>query len=752
MNFKGKTFRKLIRESGFSMLQGLLLSGVIAGAALVVTKQNETSNKLTRSSQTDLAINEMSQQIQTNLLNMRACTNSFVSRVVTNGERILINQLRNESNVPLFIVGSNYLNNQVLIDSMFLSRSGNQGNLEVIFRKVGNKDERGLGNRTIRREYSLNVTWSSANAVIDCYSGLNNSIETAVTRAIEELCGTGNTFENGLFKRGEGCDAIPQIQPSTPTQNYAPIETELTCDNEEGFLGLEFNPSTQKYEKRCLRIYNFQGASCNPDQLLRRRSNGDFDCVSPICPAGQIFKGLKADGTADCLGCPNGSLLIRKNSPGRWECLNVVCAADEYLVGVENGTPRCNKLVANTNNYCQGQGRLIAVGGSLRLDCCNPDCSGASNRCEGEPFPSNNSCGICTGTKVGTCANASQYCVGTTFLDSAGCKMCQGTKPSMNATWSWTDTGETREISGCVNGVIKTEKKQKKICDNNQVCGGVGCSEPLEQWVAGTNKSCAPVGKCQGWGSDTSGLFVQGAPDTGSCQSGYRYQYFDIVTSQFKKGNIYSLTQGQTFSEEVRDGDTPQALLQRLATKMNNANVVSTGACGTSAVNITVISSNRIQYRVQWQHSTLPSASRSCNALSESVCTSTPGCNWNTTSANVCTGWNYTVPQGTCNGTYYQEGCAWNGMDMGFGGSSGSKEECMYSYRDASSCNAAWAKGCYWGSVQQTCYASSQSQCSALGSGCSWKSYPALHRSCTAASYESQCTGEGAGVCTWGPR
>src|SRR5690606_18769717 len=111
----------------------------------------------------------------------------------------------------------------------------------------------------------------------------------------------------------------------------------------------------------------------------------------------------------------------------------------------------------------------------------------------------------------------------------------------------------------------------------------------------------------------------------------------------------------------------------------------------------------------------------------------------------------YPVKQGTCNGTYYTDGCGWDGW-----GTAGSNEYCRYSYYDQASCNSApYGEGCSWrwGSIPQTCYASTQTECNALG-GCSWKSYPDDYRSCTAASYESACTGAGAGAgyCTWGPR
>ena len=88
------------------------------------------------------------------------------------------------------------------------------------------------------------------------------------------------------------------------------------------------------------------------------------------------------------------------------------------------------------------------------------------------------------------------------------------------------------------------------------------------------------------------------------------------------------------------------------------------------------------------------------------------------------------------------------------GGNNGYDPGCEYMFNDEQSCrsHAAVNAGCYWGNKQETCYAPSSSQCSALGGGCRWTTYPDQIRSCTSASWESECNGNGAGVCTWGPR
>src|SRR5690606_2950996 len=106
---------------------------------------------------------------------------------------------------------------------------------------------------------------------------------------------------------------------------------------------------------------------------------------------------------------------------------------------------------------------------------------------------------------------------------------------------------------------------------------------------------------------------------------------------------------------------------------------------------------------------------------------------------------------GTSTNGYYQEPCIADPYGNCYGGGSGGSDPgCGYKYIDEQSCrsSAAVSDGCYWGNKQETCYASGPAQCSSLGGGCRWTSYPDLHRSCTSVNYQSGCTG----VCTWGPR
>lgn len=486
-------FRRIFSKSnqfGFSMLQGLVLSGVVAGTALVVIKQNEISNKMARTSQTDLAVSEVFQQIDTKLLSKKACTLSFASTVVPNGGGVPV-EIKNEEGEVVFKQNSLYLNDQVLIESISLLRNDPNGSLDVVLKKVGNKDGRGIGNRAIKRSYNLNINWNSANEVIDCYSGSNNSVDEAVTRAIDEVCGSASV-QSGLFKRGEGCDAIPQIHPSSLSQNYEPSVADLRCGSGEGLVGFDFNSSTQKYEKKCLKIYDLPD-SCPKDSLLRRNANGVFDCVKPSCQfSNQIFRGLKSNGEADCFSCSAGEVLAWKNS--KWECLKMTCAPDEYLAGTGlPGELRCTKLVVNSAQHCSNSAKLVIEDGSLKLQCCDPACSGSSNICSGTNFASSNGCGVCVGTKAPDCSNANQICIGSNGPSANGCGTCDGTRPMQHATWKWVDTSETRDAGACIGGKMKTEKKQVKACDNNQACGGNGCLSPMEQWVPGPDKNCTPA-------------------------------------------------------------------------------------------------------------------------------------------------------------------------------------------------------------------------------------------------------------------
>ena len=400
--------------------------------------------------------------------------------------------------------------------------------------------------------------------------------------------------------------------------------------------------------------------------------------------------------------------------------------------GIYDTRDASNNITGTCNDPTDGC--LMASIGSRNPTCpalpgCPTACSTTPNTCPVRKAA------LCTYQDAGT--------------DACGNTCGNGTAPVVAG--GWTTVNNWSAWSACSAG-SRTRTGTRTCTNPSPSCGGAACAGCTGGGCPNTDAEtetdttgCAVSGKCQGWGTDTANLIAKLIPDSGTCAS-YRYQYLDINTTNMQIGNIYDIgIASRTVTAIVLAGDTATTVLNRIANAINSGNMVSTGACGTSAAQA-LVTGNQIAIRQQWQHSVAFSASRSCNIADQATCTATPGCSWDTTSPNVCTGTYYTVPQGRCNGTFMAPGCAYSG----FG--SGDPATCESAYWDQTSCNAdSFGYGCYWGTVPQSCYGSDSASCSALGGTCTWDTYPNMHRNCTAPYGQTSCTTYGSSTCTWAP-
>ena len=528
-------------DRGFSIIQGLALAATLGGVSLALMQQNKISNQQSRAASTSMAVLDMQGQLQNYLLIKNACSNSLRPNgaLQTNGANKQVLSIKNESDADVFLRGSTYLQNQVQIEEMIFTRSTDTtGVLAVTFNRVGNKDGRGLGSAKVRKEFPINAKWDATNGqLVECYSDLNDAVEIAVSGVLAGLCSEDPTATpNGLF-----FDATTQF---CQLRELAAPPLVTACPADQAIVQISYDLNTRQYTSVCQAGYDFDKLNCSNDSLIRRRSDGKFDCVKPTCGNG-IFQGLDGNGAAICLGCGNGQAAVFAN--GAWRCSNLSCTEpNKYFTGIDSqGSAICANLVEGSN--CGAGGKLEVVGnGSVKFSCCTPACTPQSAQCSGTVYPSTNGCGACYGTKPVDCSQASNYCAGSSYTPGDGCGSCAGTKPAQPGVWSnWAPTEEYRITSGatcdCSANKIAQERKFTRSC-TQPTCGGAACSGDNETWMDGGSQACAPnscaaiqiawelydeypytadnnikfynrtkgTEELQAWGPYTSGLYVSG--------------------------------------------------------------------------------------------------------------------------------------------------------------------------------------------------------------------------------------------------
>ena len=739
--------KKIFGQKGFSLPEVLIAVGLMGGMSLLVSQVVKQTDQVKKTSETNTNTFATLYQIQALLQDPESCRISLAG--LSSGDNVP--SLKSKDKISpftekvRFVPGNNYEGGSIRLTSITLTRNGSETLVNVEIQKIGNKKENGLNPATVKKSIPVNAEYDTGNHILSCQSDVRNHSQAAVTEALQKICSGLNLSYDAATRR---CFTKPQI--GTAPVRLCPANTTLVAFRLD---------SSGEYVTECQDTVGMHG-TCNDNQLLRKDGVKSYSCVDISCGNSGVFLGLDSNGAAQCRTCNPGETL--SFVAGQVVCRELKCPPAHYMVGIDsNGSAVCNALVDTASSTECANGALVVKNGSLVYQCCTAECGDRNLQCNGVAYQSTNSCGMCSGTGPALCTNGADHCSGTSYPAGNGCGVCQGTRPPTNASWGpW---------SACTNGT------RTRTCDNLQACGGAGC-------IGDSIEACTsePVGKCTGYGSDSTLFTISSVNEVqNGCRTQYRDVFMDINVSKFKVGNIYSVGQGGSFTAEVLSGDTPAQVLQRIADKINAANMtyptLCNGAGSTVVTRATVISANRMQYHINWQHQPAISGTRSCNIAAKADCEAAVGCNWDTTSANLCYGGNYLKKVGTCNGSYSRPACVWNGtsMDPGYGSSGysgggyssgysggysggssgGSNEACTYGYYDQTECNSTEArnKGCYWGSKTEQCYAGSQTECQAQ-SGCSWKPSPDEHKSCTATSWESGCKVDGAGKCTWGPR
>lgn len=817
---------KLNNKLGFSLVEVMVAMGVLGAGALTymqIQKNNVSANKR---SEARMDVNNLARDINTALVDAKACQNTFsgINFSGAAGSTGTIADIKDGTTSPgrvIFGTGSviensiNVTRYEYEIKEPLTAGATGEMNGEFyvsFFYQNANKALANSNTYEKKIEQVYKVTTDVSGNLITCFSDTDNIVTNNVRQGCEAI---GGSLDPGSML----CDLA--VKDMTVTYSIAVDLLSATT-----FEGISF----EQLETTIIPFLNqtflrFDGGNTMDGILVMQKPL--VLNQNPLLDEDTVPKKYLDDR----LTCPSGRVGVYVPSMQQVVCTNLVCnntktSSQEYMVGIAaDGGPVCQTLVTDDGETCT-TGKLKAqANGSVKYECCTASCSDAANYCSGTMYESSNECGLCTGTK-----------------------------PLKNASWSaWSDTGDYRNVGGCVGGLQQLEKRQTRLCDDAQECGGVTCSGNDERWVDAGTQTCTPpkacssscdcdhpedvcesgycinrsepgtcidgthakgdmfcrylciggywscpldgppvcgavTGACQGTGTpnNSNELIFKAYEDEvrNGCRTQYRDVYIDINVANFKRGNIYRIGQGMSFTAEANPGDTPQTVLQRIANKINAANMtypsLCSGAGSTVVTTATVVSSNRLKYHINWQHQPGIGGSRSCNGLDELTCGSTEGCNWKTNQTNYCTGWNYLMEQGTCSGNYSRPTCLWSGGGGttfgggGYGGSTGggytepcimdgngncvypggggTDPGCEYKYGDQASCNssAGQADNCYWGSKQQACYGNTQASCLGNGSGCSWKAGPGKHVSCTSNAYESNCTSAGS-ACTWGP-
>lgn len=256
---------------GFSLVQGMVLAGVLAGTSLVATKLISDQKKIQKSSETRDKVEDLHMALSAILGNRNHCRQTMVSNglstaLSTSGVTTSTHNLtsiRTSDGAIVVDTTNYYLNNSVKVESIFLTGQVSTGkrNLVITYRRMGgaNATDRerlkgGAGAQTISKTMSLRIQ-------------RNPTVAGTPNPGVFESC--YNTLDAGTTDSGVASQELGNDIAQTMCNELVPID--LTQGE---------TAATQKAFE-----WDATNSICRPKAK---------------CPTGQIYSGINSNGTVKC--------------------------------------------------------------------------------------------------------------------------------------------------------------------------------------------------------------------------------------------------------------------------------------------------------------------------------------------------------------------------------------------------------------------------------------------------------------------
>lgn len=187
-------FKKFKNQSGMTLVEILIATGLAGGLALVIAQLGTDSAKIQRGARESLDLNGFYNQVEKHLLNHYSCVETMkLAGPLKVGESKSIPRVIHRQNPDAlpkvaFEVGEHRKPAPTFyIDNIVVTRSGDSSvDMRFTLQKTGRKDNLSVINLT--RNFKLDALFEKDNTLIKCYSQLDNAIQSAVDLATAESC------------------------------------------------------------------------------------------------------------------------------------------------------------------------------------------------------------------------------------------------------------------------------------------------------------------------------------------------------------------------------------------------------------------------------------------------------------------------------------------------------------------------------------------------------------------------------------
>lgn len=539
-----------LTQSGFSLLQGMIISSLLVGSALVATRLMNDQKNAQRASVSKDAIEQVHQLIYSTLQNRNHCSETLKQGGLLTADlrTVLLTATDTVAKTPKLkaiytmtsmtdadnTTGAIYfeINDGSTYDAskIFLNHHLTIKDMTLTYPLVGDNTRLGLGR--------LDITYQryNQNSNIRTKKGIGGKeIKKSIYLRIQRK--TDNTASNNWDNPIDGCYALTEA--SGAELGNVDLAKNL-CEqlNSTGTSGTS------------LLVWNAQLGSCTLRDLT--------------CPTGQINAGIKPDGTADCQPLENWFSLTNLMKDSTTPCLNGYKAELRYDSALNQMYIHCystggcpaetktwyasgltcsgnisagssNSIVTDSTTPDTGTATYSCVSGAWQLQA-GSTCTAASSTCPAQTLTWNTNCSATTvqapnGTSTPKTNSAAGYTGSATYLCSSGawvlqagstCTAASTTCPAETKTWT--------EGSYSCSASIASGSGPTTITSSTPNTGSATYTCSSGNWSLQAGALCSPAptgGPCDqiNYADPFTGSFsvcacLFGGTCSGSCQSG----------------------------------------------------------------------------------------------------------------------------------------------------------------------------------------------------------------------------------------
>lgn len=280
----------LNNQLGFTLVQGMIIAGIVAGSSLVATRMLTDQKLAQKAAETRDYVEELHNSIYAILQHRRNCRETLVPFQATlatgNATPINISTITSFTGGGGYTVGNAYMNNNVRLTSATLGpQTSGERELELIYERLGNgtgdastRTKQGYGAKRIRRTFTIRIQ--------KICNGSTYEIESCPSPTFEgcyAVTDTKNALANGVTSAETGNEIARQtcidLGSGNPDSAFEWDETQslckpkLRCPADQIFTGIETTGSI-----RCTDIENWMDFN----QVL--------DQNAPNCPTGSTVR------------------------------------------------------------------------------------------------------------------------------------------------------------------------------------------------------------------------------------------------------------------------------------------------------------------------------------------------------------------------------------------------------------------------------------------------------------------------------